>query len=97
MLIVVRHEKKYRIRRRVATSVVVLLAGMGLGLLSLVVMPLPDGTPEGALCEEDMPCWDCETMGNGECGGVDKRVVTVNGHSYVVTGSGVILGEITEP
>jgi hypothetical protein len=19
-------------------------------------------------CEEDMPCWDCETMGNGLCG-----------------------------
>lgn len=21
------------------------------------------------VCEEDMPCWDCEAMGNGECGG----------------------------
>lgn len=25
-------------------------------------------TTEPVPCEEDMPCWDCETMGNGICG-----------------------------
>jgi hypothetical protein len=27
------------------------------------------------VCEEDMPCWDCETMGNKECGPVVPPVV----------------------
>lgn len=30
----------------------------------------PSGTipPVSITCEEDMPCWDCHTMGNGRCG-----------------------------
>lgn len=33
----------------------------------------PDFVPEDitsdlSVCEEDMPCWDCETMGNLICG-----------------------------
>lgn len=24
--------------------------------------------PAGATCQEDEPCWDCETMGNQICG-----------------------------
>jgi hypothetical protein len=24
--------------------------------------------PVSITCEEDMPCWDCTTMGNGRCG-----------------------------
>lgn len=37
------------------------------------VAPVPTPTPTAAqttapACEEDMPCWDCETMGNKVCG-----------------------------
>jgi PBP1b-binding outer membrane lipoprotein LpoB len=28
----------------------------------------PVVTTTTAVCHEDMPCWDCETMGNGICG-----------------------------
>lgn len=30
----------------------------------------PTVSPEATVitCQEDMPCWDCETMGNGICG-----------------------------
>ena len=35
----------------------------------------PDQEPEapvtGQVCEEDQPCWDCETMGNLVCGSID--------------------------
>jgi hypothetical protein len=31
--------------------------------------PSPQMTTE---CQEDMPCWDCSTMGNGECGSSTK-------------------------
>lgn len=31
----------------------------------VVIPPPPIDRP---VCMEDMPCWDCETMGNGECG-----------------------------
>jgi alkyl hydroperoxide reductase subunit AhpF len=24
--------------------------------------------PVSITCQEDMPCWDCTTMGNGRCG-----------------------------
>jgi hypothetical protein len=24
--------------------------------------------PVSITCQEDMPCWDCDTMGNGRCG-----------------------------
>ncbi len=29
-----------------------------------------ENTPDGE-CHEDMPCWDCSTMGNQVCGPVD--------------------------
>lgn len=28
----------------------------------------PASAPESIACEEDMPCWDCATMGNAQCG-----------------------------
>jgi len=31
--------------------------------------PACEDTPP-PICTEDMPCWDCETMGNKECGPV---------------------------
>jgi hypothetical protein len=33
------------------------------------VSPLPIGGVDvgSTVCLEDMPCWDCETMGNGDC------------------------------
>lgn len=30
-----------------------------------------------ARCEEDMPCWDCRTMGNGICGTVEPAVTAI--------------------
>jgi hypothetical protein len=27
-----------------------------------------DAAPVSSVCEEDMPCWDCKTMGNRLCG-----------------------------
>lgn len=27
----------------------------------------PATMQDGGRCEEDMQCWDCETMGNGDC------------------------------
>lgn len=34
----------------------------------------PIGLPinEPGACHEDMPCWDCETMGNRICGPVES-------------------------
>lgn len=55
MYVAVRHEKKYRQRRTVATIIAMLVAGIGLGLLSLVVSPPPDGTVE-SLCDSCAPC-----------------------------------------
>lgn len=47
-----------------------------IGALALA-LGLMAATPEAAVvnspdiladCQEDMPCWDCETMGNLQCG-----------------------------
>lgn len=44
----------------VAVLALALLAGCG---------STPDSPSSAAQqCEEDQPCWDCETMGDGECG-----------------------------
>lgn len=43
--------------------------------------PAPVVAPVAPRCEEDMPCWDCETMGNGQCG--PGPMVPVN--DYVLT------------
>lgn len=34
----------------------------------------PTTTP--TRCEEDMPCWDCHTMGNRVCGPTDQNKET---------------------
>ncbi len=50
-------------RRYLACVAIMLVGGCG------VLTPQPAGHPPIVLtCEEDMPCWDCETMGNGICG-----------------------------
>lgn len=36
-----------------------------------VTAPTEPGVTAPARCEEDMPCWDCETMGNHVCGTID--------------------------
>lgn len=44
--------------------------------VSVVIEPLPEEDPpatedpgwEDGVCQEDEPCWDCETMGNLTCG-----------------------------
>lgn len=41
--------------------------------LSLSVFDAPSA-PESIACEEDMPCWDCATMGNMQCGPVAHDV-----------------------
>lgn len=57
-------------------ALAILLGGAGMAAMT----PSPGvGTPTpqysastmvatGAQCEEDEPCWDCETMGNRQCG-----------------------------
>lgn len=34
------------------------------------------GPPPTTPCTEDMPCWDCETMGNHQCGPVSTLPIT---------------------
>ncbi|ABD58177.1 hypothetical protein PBI_COOPER_60 [Mycobacterium phage Cooper] len=34
----------------------------------VTVPPAHVAEPTGQQCEEDMPCWDCTTMGNRICG-----------------------------
>ena len=44
---------------------------LGIAFLVCVFGPEYDGrggTTPPATCNEDMPCWDCETMGNRQCG-----------------------------
>jgi hypothetical protein len=31
--------------------------------------------PEAPVCEEDMPCWDCSTMGNLQCGPIAEAPI----------------------
>jgi hypothetical protein len=96
MYVAVRHEQMYRRRRRIA-SLFALLAGLGLGLLTLVIIPPPDSDSllKVARCEEDQSCWDCDTMGNGYCGPLS--VIKKNGKDYIVDNRGKIIGEISEP
>lgn len=51
----------------------------GMGVL---VRDLPDGAQEivPIRCEEDMPCWDCRTMGNKICGPNDPGPADLHLH-----------------
>ena len=42
----------------------------GIGPVDTPVGPPVEEPPVMAVCQEDEPCWDCETMGNGICGPV---------------------------
>lgn len=48
---------------------ILLMAGSCTGLATY--HPEADTTPPTTRCEEDMPCWDCSTMGNKICGIAD--------------------------
>lgn len=47
--------------------------------VGVVIEPLPEDPPATEdVCHEDMPCWDCATMGNVTCGvGTDWRGLLV--------------------
>jgi hypothetical protein len=47
--------------------VLVVLACLA-GLWAMGPEPATDDLHVYTTCEEDMPCWDCETMGNRICG-----------------------------
>jgi len=49
---IARTEPKYRRRRLVATAVAVALAGITLGLISVIVMPFPDHAPTCDTCAD---------------------------------------------
>lgn len=52
--------------RAVANALALLV---GLTLAGPAIAPEPVAIPPITYtCEEDMPCWDCLTMGNGICG-----------------------------
>jgi hypothetical protein len=39
------------------------------GFLTLTILAgTRDQEPQQQVCMEDMPCWDCDTMGNMVCG-----------------------------
>lgn len=37
-----------------------------------VLNPRPVPVTTTVPCQEDMPCWDCETMGNLRCGDIER-------------------------
>lgn len=39
-----------------------------IGYIGIGALATPQIRLQTVRCEEDMPCWDCETMGNGICG-----------------------------
>lgn len=93
---VVRHERKFVIRRLVAVTLGAITFGFLAGLLLNILAPLPDEPAQGVVdCMEDEPCWDCATMGNKVCGPI--TVTQMNGVSVLVDANGNVLGEITEP
>lgn len=55
-------------KKLIATvSLLTVLMGMGACAQPTVTVNYPTPTVNEQ-CEEDMPCWDCETMGNLICG-----------------------------
>jgi len=54
------------LRQRITVLLIVTtIAIVGLMILDRNDRPAPTYQP---LCTEDMPCWDCHTMGNMVCG-----------------------------
>lgn len=48
------------------------------------------GPPPTTPCTEDMPCWDCETMGNGDCGPTPELPITGDDHRAGVLASLIV-------
>lgn len=45
------------------------------------IFSLPEGKPRSPVtCQEDEPCWDCQTMGNHVCG--PNPLIAVKGELY---------------
>jgi hypothetical protein len=72
------------------------LIAAGLVALSLAACdpnagPWVDKPDDGQECQEDMPCWDCETMGNRICGPTFARILdgggieVYDGHDRLIT------------
>lgn len=51
--------------KRLALLIVLTLGSCG---VLATYHPEADTTPPPTTCQEDMPCWDCATMGNRICG-----------------------------
>lgn len=51
------------LKYHVVTFIVAAVAAVGAMLIAQ-----PDPAFSRQICEEDMSCWDCATMGNRECG-----------------------------
>lgn len=90
MYVVVNSAPKYRRRRATAALVALALASIPLAALVNTAFPIPT-EPVPADCQEDEPCWDCSTMGNGVCG-----PLTLN-DGYIIDSRGRVLGAVTEP
>ena len=58
----------YHHRRRFTRWVLAILVLALVLWVSHVEYATEAGAQSPARCEEDMPCWDCETMGNRICG-----------------------------
>jgi hypothetical protein len=43
----------------------------------------PPQHPATAPCQEDQPCWNCETMGNHVCGRVNVELYDDHGKQWV--------------
>ena len=56
---------------------ILLISGAALAVFLLVCYSIgadwQDQRIKDAACQEDDPCWDCSTMGNGICGPVEER------------------------
>lgn len=90
MFRVVRNEKEYQRRRRVAVVLAAMASGTAAFYMLNVVAPIP-AEPPTVDCQEDEPCWDCSTMGNGVCG-----PLTLD-DGYIIDARGKMLGVVAEP
>ena len=52
---------------RFALALALALSALSCSAPAPAPAPAPVNVPDGT-CHEDMPCWDCETMGNHVCG-----------------------------
>lgn len=53
-------------------------------MFELIISQIQE-TPPGYTCQEDMPCWDPSTMGNGESGPGVWVVTLPNGEKFLIT------------